>query len=169
MHEIHVALDAARAYLGQHPDEARYTDSVATATLAGGLRMELSGPGGEALATDMPSSIGGSGSAPSPGWLMRAAHASCVATLIAMRGAELGIRIDRLDVVASSESDDRGILGMDVDIPAGPLHSSIQVVLGLNAGDDLLREVVDWAVDHCPVHDALRRAVPVHVVVQLRP
>lgn len=169
MTDIHAALDAARDYLGEHPEEARYADSVATATMSDGLRVEVSGPGGEVLATDMPSSVGGAGSAPSPGWLMRAAHASCVATLIAMRSAEVGIRIDRLDVVASSESDDRGILGMDPDVAAGPLHSSVQVVLGSSAGDDLLREVVDWAVDHCPVHDALRRAVPVHVDLQLRP
>lgn len=169
MTDIHAALDAARDYLSQHPDEARYSDSVATATLTGGLRVEVSGPGGEALATDMPSSVGGAASAPTPGWLMRAAHASCVATLIAMRAAEIGIGIERLDVVASSESDDRGILGIDPNVPAGPLHSSVQVLIRGSGGDDVLREIVDWAVDHCPVHDALRRAVAVHVDVQLRP
>lgn len=169
MSDIHSALDSARSYLGEHPGEARYTDSVASATLSDGLRVQISGPGGEALTTDMPASVGGGASAPSPGWLLRAAHASCVATLIAMRAAEVGVEIDRLDVVASSESDDRGILGMDSDVPAGPLHSALEVVIQSSAGDDLVRQVVDWAVDHCPVHDALRRAVPVHVDVQLRP
>ena len=31
---------------------------------------------------DMPSSVGGGGAGPSPGWLFRAAQASCLATLI---------------------------------------------------------------------------------------
>jgi hypothetical protein len=30
--------------------------------------------------------VGGDGSAPSPGWYLRAAEAACVATLIGMRG-----------------------------------------------------------------------------------
>ena len=53
--------------------------------------------------------IGGGGSAPSPGW-MRAAYASCVATLIAMRAAEEGGRW-ALEVW-STRADDRGILAM---------------------------------------------------------
>jgi hypothetical protein len=38
-----------------------------------------------------------------------------------MRAAELGIPLQRLEVTVDSESDDRGILGMDEAIPAGPL------------------------------------------------
>ena len=31
------------------------------------------------------------------------------------------------------------------------------------AGPDRLEEVANWAVDHCPVSDAVRRAVPVTI------
>lgn len=165
---IRTALKAASSYLGDHPEEARYTDSVATATLAGGLRVEMRGPSGESLASDMPSSVGGAASAPSPGWLLRAAHASCLATLVAMHAAQEGVQLDDLEVAVDSESDDRGILGLDGEVPAGPLHISARVTIGSPADSSALHEIVDWAVDHCPVHDALRRAVPVHVEMQVR-
>src|SRR5437016_4147451 len=73
------AVAAAKTYLEAHPDEARYRDSAAVARLIDGLRVEVTGTGGESATTDMPAGIGGTASAPSPGWLLRAAIASCVA------------------------------------------------------------------------------------------
>jgi organic hydroperoxide reductase OsmC/OhrA len=35
------------------------------------------------------------------------------------------------------------------------------------AGEDQLRGVAAWAVDHCPVSDAVRRAVPVDLEVEV--
>lgn len=40
-----------------------------------------------------------------------------------MRAAELGIALQRVEVVVDSESDDRGILAMDDEVPAGPLRA----------------------------------------------
>jgi uncharacterized OsmC-like protein len=160
------ALGRATAYLGEHPDEARYRDGPAVASLRAGLAVDITGSGGEAAATDMAPSVGGGGSAPSPGWLFRAAAASCVATLVAMRAAELDIAIERLEVSVDSESDDLGILGIDPSVPAGPLNVRVAVTLeaaGFAAPE--LRDLVAWAVDHCPVTDAIRRAVPLEVVV----
>ena len=42
----------------------------------------------------MPTSVGGSNSSVSPGWYLRAAEASCVATMIAMRAAHQGVDLD---------------------------------------------------------------------------
>jgi uncharacterized OsmC-like protein len=53
-------------------------------------------------------SVGGTATAPSPGWLLRPAEASCVVTLIAMRAAMSRIALDTLEVTGDSESDDRG-------------------------------------------------------------
>jgi uncharacterized OsmC-like protein len=107
-------------------------------------------------------SVGGTATAPSPGWLLRAAEASCVVTLIAMRAAMLGITLDTLEVTVDSESDDRGILGIDESVPAGPLSGRVSVRLladGVEAS--ALDKLARWGVAHCPVHDALERAVPV--------
>jgi uncharacterized OsmC-like protein len=126
----------------------------------------VTGPGGESMTTDMPLGIGGTATAPSPGWLLRAATASCVASLIAIRAASTGVRVDAIEVTVDSESDDRGILGLVDAIPAGALSAKVAVRL---AGTDLdggeRRELVTWAVAHCPVSDSLGRAVPLEVDV----
>lgn len=164
---IAAAIDAARAYVAEHPDQAGYTDSAATAVLETDLRCRVEGPSGATAATDMPTGIGGGGSAPSPGWFLRAAQASCEATVIAMRAAELGIALQRLEVVVDSQSDDRGLLGMGPSVPAGPLSSRILVRI---AADDVppevLAELLEYADEHSPVTDAIRRAVPMTVEVE---
>ena len=113
----------------------------------------------------MTTGIGGGGSAPSPGWLLRAALASCVATFITMRAAELGVILDDLSVTVDSESDDRGVLGLDETIPAGPLGMRIAVQVASAADDATVRDLVTWAAAHCPVDDAVRRAIPVELAI----
>jgi uncharacterized OsmC-like protein len=163
---IRTALEGAIGYLGDHPDEARYTDSLATARVEGGLRVVVDGPNGERLETDMPGAVGGGGSAPSPGWFLRASVAACAASLATMRAAQLGLTGFHCEVEVDSESDDRGILGMDASTPAGPLSMRIHFRMAADGtGLDQLEELAVYAVDHCPVADAVKRGVPVHIEV----
>jgi uncharacterized OsmC-like protein len=122
----------------------------------------------------MPTSVGGTNSAPSPGWILRAAEASCVATLIGMRAAQLEIALRQVVVTVDSESDDYGILGVSEDVPAGPLSTRIAVRIAAASPaaqpasiGTQLREIVDWAIVHCPVVDAVKRAVPVNLQVTI--
>lgn len=166
MSDIGDAVRRASAYLTDHPDEARYRDSHARARLGEGLRVEVQGPGGERLTTDMPKGIGGGASRPSPGWYFRAATAACVASLIGIRAAMTGVELppDSIDVTVDSESDDRGILAVDDGIPAGAL--SIRVVVAVHGGApgrETLEALARWAIDHCPVTDTAQRAVPIEV------
>jgi uncharacterized OsmC-like protein len=159
---IRTAIQGASAYLTQHPDEARSTDSAAVATLVDGLVVRVTGPNDASVTTDMVPSVGGTASAPSPGWLLRAAEASCVVSLIAMRAAVLGIDLDSLEVTVDSESDDRGLLGIADDVPAGPLSGRVSVRLtAAGVEPATLEEIAHWGVKHCPVCDALEREVPV--------
>ena len=168
MNEIAAKLAAARDHLGRNRDDARYRDAAATAVIENGLRVRTSGSGGAEIVSDMSPGVGGGGSAPSPGWLLRAANASCIVTLIAMRAAEEGVTLDTLEVTVDSESDDYGILGLDDAVPAGPLSMRVQVrVASASAPADLVREVVAWGVSHCPVCDAVKRAVPVEVEIEI--
>jgi uncharacterized OsmC-like protein len=163
---IRAAMEAAATYLGEHPDDARYTDSVATARVVTGLNARVEGANGEVLETDMPAGVGGSGAHPSPGWFLRAAVAACVASLATMRAAQLGWSGFSVEVEVDSESDDRGILGLDASVPGGPL--SMRIGLRMTAdgiGLEGLEDLAVWAVDHCPVSDAVKRGVPVHVEV----
>jgi len=167
--EIRRAIQSARDYLTDHPEEARSTDSSATATVVDGLVVRVTSPDGTTLTTDMVLSVGGTATAPSPGWLLRAAESSCVATVITMRAATLGITLETLEVTVDSESDDRGLLGIDDAVPAGPLSGRVVVRLAADGVDAaILEELARWGVQHCPVCDALERAVPIAVEVATR-
>src|SRR6266480_4172683 len=104
MESIRRAMETACAHLTEHPEAA-----AATAVREDGLRFRVEGPKG-AVTTDMAGSVGGGASAPTPAWLMRAALASCDATLIAMEAARAGIELIELKVTVDSESDFRGVL-----------------------------------------------------------
>jgi uncharacterized OsmC-like protein len=165
---IRTALEQATTYLTAHPDEARSTDSAATARLVDGLVVRVTGPSGESITTDMVPSVGGTASAPSPGWLLRAAEASCVVTLIAMRAAMLGITLDGVVVSVDSESDDRGLLGIDESVPAGPVSGRVSVRLTAPGVEPRqLEEVAAWGVKHCPVYDAIARSVPIETEITI--
>jgi hypothetical protein len=57
------AIDGVSAYLSAHPEEARYRDGTAIATLRGGLVVDVAGRDGEAITTDMVAAVGGGGDA----------------------------------------------------------------------------------------------------------
>jgi uncharacterized OsmC-like protein len=100
--------------------------------------------------------------------MFRAAYASCVATLIAMRAGEEGWSLGVLEVTVDSESDDRGILGIDAAVPAGPLSVRVAVRASVRGADDsAVRAAIEDAVAHCPVHDAVVRAVPAEVLIDM--
>ena len=161
------AVAKASAYLAEHPEEARYRDSFARARVESGLVVTVTGPGGESLTTDMPAGIGGTAIAPSPGWFLRAAAASCVASLIAIRAAATGIKIGSVEVEVDSESDDRGILGLDEAIPAGALSTKVMVSIDAPDVERVdLEALAAWAVAHCPVTDTIAREVPLALEVR---
>lgn len=162
MADIKGAVNGAVEYLNAHPDEAHYTDEAVTAVLESGLRVK-SVAGGVEVVTDMPISVGGGASAPSPGAFYRAGIANCLATLIAMRAAVEEVTLSRLEVTLDSESDDRGILGADLNVPAGPLSAQARVVIEGDASFEKISQVVDWATEHCPFTEALGRVIPLTV------
>ena len=161
-------IASAVEYLTEHPDEAKATDSEAVAVLDGGLRVTVSDPSGRTVQTDMVKGVGGEDTAPSAGWLFRAAIASCDVTLIAMRAAMLGVELTDVQVAIDSQSNDHGILGIDDSVPAGPLSVRTRVrVAAKDIDEQSLRDLVEWAIAHCPVCDATKRAVPMTVDVEL--
>ncbi len=141
---IQQSIENVTNYLSEHPEECRYTDSAATAVVEEGLRFRAEGPHGAVLVSDMPKAIGGGGSAPS------------------------GVTLTTLEVTVDSESDDRGLLGMDDAIPAGPLSVRTRIRIGADGVEpERLRELVQWAQAHSPVGDTINRAVPMKVEVEV--
>jgi uncharacterized OsmC-like protein len=164
---IHQAIERLSAEISADPSKARAKNVPATARLTEGLKCEVTGPQGQRLSTDMPPAMGGGASAPNPGWLMRGALASCTATVIAMRAAALGVALESLEVTVESDSDLRGILGLDERIPAGhgPVRTLVRIRGGANART--LREIVSWAEAHSPVGCTVRGAPACSLEVQL--
>lgn len=149
--EIAQAIASSRQYLNDRPEKARSRDSKAKAVLEEGLRVRVEGPHGWSLVTDMAPDVGGKGSAPTPGWMLRSASAACLVSLIAMRAAEEGVDLSLLEVEVDSESDNRGLLGLGDDVPAGPLGLRTLVrVAAADADDATLRDIVQWADEHSP-------------------
>jgi uncharacterized OsmC-like protein len=156
---IRGAIEQVTGYLAEHPEEALETDATATAAPEDGLRIRVRGPSGEVV-TDMATMVGGGGTAPSPGWMLRAALASCDASVIAMEAARAGIELTELTVSVDSDSDNRGLLGLEEGVPPGPLAVRVRIELAAsNAGAAELRELVERAEERSPVRDALLRSV----------
>jgi uncharacterized OsmC-like protein len=110
--------------------------------------------------TDMSKTVGGGATAPTPGWLLRAALASCDATAVAMEAARDGVELTDLTVTVDSESDFRGVLGVGDSVRPGPLAVRVRIQLAAgNATEDQLREIVQRAESRSPVSDAVARAV----------
>lgn len=149
---VREAIEKSSRFLAGQPEKGRVKSPPATASLLDGLRCQVSGTSGESLLTDMPPGVGGTASAPNPGWLMRAALASCNATCIAMRAAKLGIALTQLEVTVTSESDTRGLLGLDEAVPAGLQDLCVQVrIAAPGQSPETLDELVRWACAHSPV------------------
>jgi len=158
--DVRNAIERAKLVFAERPAAARKANASATALLIGGLRCEITGPGGEHATTDMPEPMGGAASGPNPGWFLRASMASCAATAIAMRAAVLGIAIDRLEVCVHSESDARGLLGMGEISPALS-NMRMEVKIGAKGATvQQLEELVEWAEAHSPVSCTLRNSPP---------
>jgi uncharacterized OsmC-like protein len=159
--QIHQSIESVIKFYSEHPEKALSTDKTAVAVIQGELRCKAEGPNGAVLITDMPKGMGGGGAAPTPGWFLRAALANCDATVIAMRAAQLGVVLTRLEVTVDSYSDDRGLLGVGGTVPPGPLSMRVHVLIAADgASPEQLRQIVEWADSHSPVGDAVRRAIP---------
>jgi uncharacterized OsmC-like protein len=168
------AVQRLRDVLSRRPEAGIHDDEPAIARWGQGLRVICTHANGTQIATDLPAEIGGTGDQVSPGWLMRAGLASCVATRIAMGAAAEGIVLTRLQVSATSTSDARGLFGMTTDlgepITAGPRELRLKVLIGASgASRERLQAIIDESYHCSPVSAALVSAVPLALHVEIDP
>jgi organic hydroperoxide reductase OsmC/OhrA len=174
MADLAAAWRRVERALRRRPNTGLQDDAAATVQWTGGAKVVAIHANGTELRTDMPPQLGGDGAGVTPGWLLRAGLASCAATTIAMRAAVEGIELRTLQIIASSRSDTRGLLGMtDADgkqIPAGPRDVRLQV--RISAADatspQKLRELVERSHQSSPVSCAMRDQIEVelHIVCE---
>jgi uncharacterized OsmC-like protein len=162
------ALQKISSVMVADPGKARTKGVPATARLLEGLRFEVTGPVGEIAFTDMPAAMGGAGSAPAPAWLLRGAIASCTASVIAMRAAQIGVHLKTLETTVESESDQRGMLGLDESVSAAFTSMCIRVRIAAdNVAPDDLRALVAWGDAHSPVASTVRNSPVTSVEVEI--
>ena len=163
--DIADAIEKRKAFITENPQAAE-SRPTAVAKLESGLKFRVSDASGASVETDMPPVLGGGATAPTPGWLQTAAMASCTATVVAMRAAELGIELTSLEVSVTTEADARGLLGMDDEIPPGAEKARMQITLAAEGvPDEQLHEMAQWAFAHSPVSGTVRRSPPIDVDV----
>jgi uncharacterized OsmC-like protein len=171
--DIAAALQRAEKILLRSPKTGLHVDASATARWNGGTQVTTSHENGTRLATDLPTQMGGGGTAVTPGWLLRAGMASCITTRIAMAAAVAGIELTVLEVLATSQSDARGLLGMtDADgqpVSAGPrdlqLHVKITATDGTSA--ERLRSLVERSHGCSPVSCAVEAANSIELLIEV--
>ena len=102
INNIAKAVESVERELQSQSDPGPRADLPATATIEDGLRCRIESPDGIAIYTDMPEKRGRQRQRPvRPGWHLRAALASCDATLLAMRAARTGVETRQLSRYAS--------------------------------------------------------------------
>jgi len=164
---IRGSIEGVVAYLVANPDAGLTTDPPAIAVRDGALRFRATGPSGQEVVTDMARAAGGDGSGPSPGWLLRAALATCDATVIAIEAARRGVELSDLEVSVESDSDDRGLFGLDGVAP-GPIVVRSRIRLGADDADpEVLQAILAATEANSPVADAIRRAIEIRTEVEI--
>jgi uncharacterized OsmC-like protein len=170
--EIAAAMRRVESVLKRRPEAGLHEDAPAIARWESGTRVVSSNTNGTKLMTDMPTELGGSGDQVTPGWLVRAGLASCLATRIAMGAAVAGFELAMLEVSASSRSDARGLFGMPeasgVPVCAGPQDMQVFVRIAAPGVSPVqLRALIEESNRCSPVSAALRDAVPITLLIEM--
>jgi uncharacterized OsmC-like protein len=170
--DIAAAVRRVESVLTRRPAAGLHDDAPATARWQAGLRVVACHADGTQVATDLPTELGGSGEKVTPGWLLRAGLASCLATRIAMAAATEGIELASLEVLATGRSDVRGLLGMmdSSGTPVGAAPSEVQLQVRISAAgvaDERLRLLVEASNRCSPVSAAVRDAIAVALRIEV--
>lgn len=170
--DIAAALQRVESVLRRRPEVGVHDDAPAAAHWDGGLRVVTRHASGLQVVTDMPGELGGAGDQLTPGWLLRAALASCATTRIAMAAAAAGIELRSLEARAESRSDARGLLSMaDSDgtpVPAGPSDVKLLIRIGApGVAADQLHALVQRSACGSPVACAVEEAVAVALHIEI--
>lgn len=131
--------------------------STASTTLVDDLRC-CSEEGAWSIDTDLPSALGGTGSAPTPGVLLRAALGSCLAMGYRLRAARRGIPVRSIRVTVESDSEIDGMLRTTSVAPPGFTAIRYHVELDTSAPAEDIEAMVDEADQLSPILDAVGRA-----------
>jgi uncharacterized OsmC-like protein len=142
--------------VASRPGFGRATQSCAT-TLVDGLRCRIE-ECGYTLEADLPAALGGTGTAPTPSALVRAAIGSCLAMGYRLRAARHGVDVRSIRVIVETDSVIAGMLSTEGTDAAGFGGIRYHVEITSDAPHEQVRAIVDEADRLSPVLDVVSRA-----------
>ena len=113
---------------------------------------------------DMPKALGGDGSAPTPGFFIRAGLIGCVAIGIKMTAAREGVPLESVEVDVEMDFDDRAMFGLG-DSTAAPLETRLTITLKSPAPWAAVERVARRALAADPYYLAFRDPQRVNVTL----
>jgi len=128
---------------------------ISKTKITNGLSCEIT-EGNYKLVADMPESVGGNGSGPTPGVYGRAAFGSCLAIGYMMKASAMNIKIDSLEVEVQADYDDGALLGTS-SAPSGYLEVRYIVTVESDAAEDEILQMLDMADKQSPYLDVFAR------------
>ena len=117
---------------------------------------------------DLPPSLGGTNTAPSPTAMLLSALAACAVVFIRDTLApQLGVRVESVEAVVQCEADFRGALGME---GAMPDLQNVQVTIQIQSSDseENVRKLYQVWQERCPIYLALIKPLPVSTALEIK-
>ena len=152
--KIKQAIERSIKALSLKPSHGQGT-GISKTRIKNGLTCEIQ-EGNWKFFADMPESVGGNATAPTPGVYGRAALGSCLAIGYMMQAAKMGIPIDSLEVEVQADYDDGALLGT---VNTDPGYSEVRYTITIesNAAQDDIMKLLDEADKHSPYLDVFTR------------
>ena len=134
--------------VGTNVSVTTITDGVQCVTLEGGF----------STPADLSRGLGGDGSAPTPGALMRAALGSCMAMSYRLRAARHGIELGSIRITVEADSELAGMLSCDASAPPGYTEIRYHVEVESSAPTDQVMWIIEEGDRLSPLLDVVTRA-----------
>ncbi len=117
--------------------------------------------------SDLPPSLGGTNTAPSPTALLLSALAGCaVAFICDTLAPQLGVSLESVEAIVQCEADFRGALGMAGAIPD---LQNVQITIQIQSSDteENVRKLYQVWQERCPVYLAFIKPLPVSTTLKI--
>lgn len=121
-----------------------------------GLTCEIE-EGNWKMIADMPESVGGNATGPTPGVYGRAALGSCLAIGYSLYAAKMNIQLKKLEVEIQADFDDGALFGTSSAVP-GYLEIRYIITIESDAPEKEVLQMLDEAEKHSPYLDIFTRA-----------
>jgi uncharacterized OsmC-like protein len=153
-------VKATKTALSSDPKQAQATFE-AHHDLVGPCEVSVKVGSGHKFTVDEPEALGGSNAAANPVEYALAALGSCQAITYRVWAAQMGVKLDKVEITIDGDIDLRGFFGIGKGVRAG--FNAVRIRVNLGGPEDPARYAeLAAAVDaHCPVLDLFRNPVPV--------